>query len=108
MHTQLVTVTDQDGRKVPALLILCPTCGGDSFHLFGIGTAAEHSHIQCLDCGHTYCQGGCDNEKRKHKLPIDQPTEDGPNRCPDCETPNQFGELCSKCRDERQQEREAS
>lgn len=26
---------------------------------------------------------------------------DGVKSCPDCERPNQFGELCSECREER-------
>jgi hypothetical protein len=27
--------------------------------------------------------------------------DDGPHRCPDCEKPNQFGELCPDCDRER-------
>ena len=26
--------------------------------------------------------------------------DDGPKRCPECETPNQFGQLCARCRRE--------
>ncbi len=30
---------------------------------------------------------------------IDEPVvDDSVNACPDCETPNQFGELCEHCR----------
>lgn len=31
--------------------------------------------------------------------------DDGHKRCPECERPNQFGELCDSCRREQEAER---
>jgi len=55
------TVTDNSGHVVPAKVILCPTCGGDQFHLFVIGTG--HNHLQCANpaCNESFCQGGCES-----------------------------------------------
>ncbi len=43
-------------------------------------------------------------EKRK-EMDLDEPEEseidDGAKCCPECEAPNQFGELCPACKEER-------
>jgi ribosomal protein L37E len=56
MKTKDVYVTSQvDGQRVAATLIQCPRCDGESFLIYVIGD--DHTHIQCTECGETYCKG---------------------------------------------------
>jgi len=47
----------------------------------------------CKDCGGCDCQG-CDCQRAPKTPDID----DTVKSCPQCDTPNQFGELCNECR----------
>ena len=38
------------------------------------------------------------NIRFMNEEPPDAVANDGPRACPECETPNQFGELCARCR----------
>ena len=58
-----VTVTDKNGVAVKAQMVVCPNpaCGlsggDDRFHLYVVD---GHSHMQCITCGETFCDGMCD------------------------------------------------
>lgn len=49
------------------------------------------------------CSGKCEQELRAAEGE-EQDFDDSVKRCPDCERPNQFGELCQSCNDERAEE----
>jgi hypothetical protein len=52
---------------------------------------------ECINCGYDVRLGeNCDCQDVD-----DDPDTDEPGRCPDCERPNQFGELCLSCREDR-------
>ena len=55
MNTLPTHVTDKDGNKKPALLVVCPDCGSEAFVIFVID---GHNHLQCFDCEHSFCQAG--------------------------------------------------
>jgi len=64
MQTQAVTVKDNRGNVLPAQLLLCDQCGNDSFNLFVVEQVTgfhitHHNHMQCAECGHTFCDGSC-------------------------------------------------
>lgn len=48
----------------------------------------------CHECGFSVIGCRC-NDAEEPEI------DDSVNCCPDCERPNQFGELCSNCQDER-------
>ncbi len=48
-------VSRVDGRTVIARVATCPKCGNESWFLYLI--ADDHPHLQCTDCGETFCQG---------------------------------------------------
>lgn len=63
MKTRQIEVEARDGSgdKVPASLIVCPSCGdrpprGDLFLLYYVGDCL---HLQCSDCGETFCNQTC-------------------------------------------------
>lgn len=62
---------------------------------------AQPIYVECCNCGtcdHSEYDCPCDC----HELPYDEPDHDDSVKfCPNCERPNQFGELCVSCqRDE--------
>jgi hypothetical protein len=61
MTTKEVSVVDNRGIMVTALLMICDNCGGESFHIFVVPTPETkgHNHLQCTGCGESFCQGGC-------------------------------------------------
>lgn len=59
-----VVVGDLTGNVKQGLIIECPRCGGDSFHIFVI-LPENHQRVQCLDCATTYCDGKCNDPKAK-------------------------------------------
>lgn len=67
MNTRRVNVQDEQGKEIPAELILCPECGGDTFKLFVVLSTKidwdkphHHNHLQCENCSRSFCQGGKD------------------------------------------------
>jgi hypothetical protein len=61
MNSREVEVLDADGNTTRATLIVCPECGGLHFAIFVVGAA--HQHLQCSECGTSFCDGACGNEK---------------------------------------------
>jgi len=55
-----ITVNDEAGNEVAAELVICSECRGATFFAF-IVVGQKHPHLQCFDCGATYCtqEGGC-------------------------------------------------
>jgi len=56
MKERIITVRTPQGESVSASLLLCPDCEGTLFLIYKIG---DHYHLQCPDCGGSFCQGGC-------------------------------------------------
>lgn len=59
MNTRRDVVTDKDGKKHSADIVVCK-CGNETFHLFVI--AEKHQHVQCTSCGVSFCDGSCAND----------------------------------------------
>ena len=57
METRAATVTDQRGIVVEADVIICPTCGNDTFHIYLV--KGRHQHLQCVSCADSFCDGSC-------------------------------------------------
>ena len=55
MKVKNVKVIDNKGDIHPAQLIVCPDCGGDSFHIMDIH---DHNHLQCTKCDSAFCAWG--------------------------------------------------
>jgi len=53
MTTKDAAVTDNRGRSHPALIVTCPVCANDAFHIFDV---FGHNHLQCTGCRTTFCQ----------------------------------------------------
>lgn len=58
-----IEVQARDGSqdKVKARMIVC-ACGSSRFRVYftdGPDGKAAHTHLQCVDCDETLCQGGC-------------------------------------------------
>jgi len=66
----------------------CPICG----------RSRDEGCRHCSVCGVVDCDGSCLED-------MDPDVDDSVKYCPDCERPNQFGELCQSCLDA---ERDAS
>jgi hypothetical protein len=59
-----ITVTARaDGEKVAARLVCCSECLAtpDLPTFFIVYTIAGHQHLQCSECGTTYCDGSCES-----------------------------------------------
>lgn len=55
-----ITTHNNKGEHKPALLAQCGRCGSEQFVVFQI-EGQDHIHLQCGDCGYTYCESGkCD------------------------------------------------
>lgn len=48
-------VQDKDGNEVFAEKAICPQCEHDQFMILVI---RGHNHLQCTQCGTSYCQNG--------------------------------------------------
>jgi hypothetical protein len=56
---EAITVRDHSGAMTPARLLVC-ACGCRTYLCYMIVVGgAEHPHLQCTDCGTTYCDGAC-------------------------------------------------
>lgn len=55
--------------------------------------------MACDNCDNGTCLDCMADEAAFHA-----PDDDGVKCCPDCERPNQFGEVCSSCERDRQDE----
>lgn len=63
LFTRLITVHDLDDEPTPALLQVCE-CGGTTWLVYAIRVGhREHPHMQCTDCGASYCDGRCSVER---------------------------------------------
>ena len=64
MRTFVDTVTSlETGQKVEALISQCEECGSLFFGVFQI-KGQDHFHLQCAECGVSYCPWGgeCHND----------------------------------------------
>lgn len=64
----------------------------------------EHRSYPCSGCGH-YGRCVCDEYDELSISEDEQSFDDTVRCCPECETPNQFGELCNRCREDIERER---
>lgn len=75
---------------------LCPKCASRDIDASQAVTACdvhwEGEALTCDDCG-----AAIDSAYGVPE-PDEPPADDGPQRCPECEKPNQFGQLCEGCR----------
>lgn len=85
---------------------VCSRCGGQTcdLHFFAPVNLCE----SCADAAEIAGCPGCDPgalgalcDSCEAAFLADQSVDDGPRRCPDCDRPNQFGELCPLCEAER-------
>jgi len=53
-----IQVTDKDQKVIPAQMVTCEQCHQSSFRILVIN---GHNHLECITCGDSYCQGGCDH-----------------------------------------------
>lgn len=62
---------------------------------------------KAFEDGYKQCQNDVDEARSYAALEHcdDKRLDDTVERCPDCETPNQFGELCNACREARHEAR---
>jgi len=59
LFTEAITVEDVTGRPCPALLQVCE-CGCKTWLFYAIQIAGRsHPHMQCVDCGASYCDNTC-------------------------------------------------
>lgn len=59
LFTEEITVHDVTGRPTTALLQVCE-CGGKTWLIYALQIAgSSHPHVQCVDCGASYCDGTC-------------------------------------------------
>jgi len=57
MNYQEVTIISRtSGRTEDALLFVCEECCGKEFLVYNV---KKHTHLQCVQCGTTQCQGDC-------------------------------------------------
>lgn len=59
MKMENVTVTDSTGATHAAQLVRCDHCDGNVFVVFQV-LGMRHFHLQCAQCGESYCPAGCD------------------------------------------------
>ena len=65
MNEVEIMVTDDNGKEIPAMMATCESCNEYSFMVF-IVEGMEHSHLQCIGCGLSYCPGAyCEKQKRR-------------------------------------------
>lgn len=57
-QSKFAEVIANDGSRHLARVYVCKDCESDQFHIFVVG--GVHQHIQCVECGTTYCDGSCD------------------------------------------------
>lgn len=53
-----VEVTSRtDGETREATLTVCPRCNGETFYVSAMTghDGRKHAHLQCAQCGETYC-----------------------------------------------------
>jgi hypothetical protein len=56
-----------DGREFNASVAVCSSCGGRAFHLYQV-EGQDHWHVQCYECGISYCSSGkCEPEAEPEK-----------------------------------------
>lgn len=66
MKTRTVTIHPEGERDVgpgvEAPLLLCEQCENDSFYIFlvHVSNLEHHPHLECTNCGLTFCQVGPD------------------------------------------------
>lgn len=65
-----ITVDSFDTGPAPAKLAVCP-CGGRTWVAYVVQLRAAHLHLQCVDCGQSYCDGACETDEP----PCDEPWE---------------------------------
>lgn len=54
-----IRVDDANGQTVAATLFICP-CGNETWLTYAIpGLGVPHQHLQCTNCGASYCDGTC-------------------------------------------------
>ena len=62
MKLRAVTIhpTGEEGPEMEVPLLVCERCENDSFHIFlvHISDQEHHPHLECTDCGLTFCQLG--------------------------------------------------
>ena len=60
LATKETTVTSlNDQSQTAATLMICGECGCQTFFLYMVGAARQHQHVQCTQCGESYCDGKC-------------------------------------------------
>lgn len=57
-----VVTSKVDGKTVKARVLSCSLCHGETWHILRIG-AGQHEHIQCVQCGVSFCDGSCQHDK---------------------------------------------
>jgi hypothetical protein len=59
MQTKRIKIQARDGSDMDALaqLMICEECSCESFHIYSLD-GHSHPHLQCCECGATYCTGG--------------------------------------------------
>lgn len=57
MKSKQTTVKAYDGRLAMAQAMCCENCECDIWHVFIID-GHDHPHVQCFDCGASYCPSG--------------------------------------------------
>lgn len=73
-----VEVQAPDGAKKEAEKAVCQLCSGDLFYILVIN---GHNHLNCAECGESYCQGNCEEEQAPEILcpKCNQKMEVGPD-----------------------------
>lgn len=69
MTTREEIIEDKDGNKITGLLAICENCGGEAFFIFSIH---GHNHLQCVNCGTSFCQGGSNCQGRWENNKIEE------------------------------------
>ena len=54
---KICEVVDKDGGRHLARVYVCANCGHNAFQIFLIN--GRHQHVQCTECGVSYCDGSC-------------------------------------------------
>jgi len=102
---KLIQTSDPDGPIYETE----PEAAADKDHMW-----TDISPMQCKDCGHgnypaAIARDFSDDPDREFiVIATSEGDNDETKTCPDCGTPNQFGELCHKCTLDRQAQFEAT
>jgi len=62
MKTEKIKITSlKTGEQREADLIICPHCNGRTFLIYVMHEKGDthHDHLQCRECGYSYCDGSC-------------------------------------------------